>query len=222
MTVPTTDPGGGGILPPDVIHELRTPLNQIIGYSELLVEQAHEEGQDGFVPDLNKILSAGQQLLSIINHRLAPRSDVAPDTPLQRPASSGAPDVDTPADVACLAVRNVERAADTPAAPPDSQGLLLVVDDNEMNRDVLSRRLEKQGYRVALAENGREALEVVRTQPFELVLLDIMMPEMDGYETLRCFKADETLRHIPVIVISALNEMESVVRCIELGAEDYL
>jgi len=100
--------------------------------------------------------------------------------------------------------------------------LILVVDDNDRNRDMLSRRLKKQGYDVAVAENGREALEAVRTRPFDMVLLDIMMPEMDGYEVLQQLKADETLRHIPVIMISALDEVDSVVRCIEMGAEDYL
>ena len=99
---------------------------------------------------------------------------------------------------------------------------MLVVDDIEANRDVLSRRLERQGYAVATAENGRQALERLRVDTFDLVLLDIMMPEMDGYEVLQRLKADEALRHIPVIMISALSELDSVVRCIEMGAEDYL
>ena len=101
-------------------------------------------------------------------------------------------------------------------------GRLLVVDDNEMNRDMLSRRLERQGHRVAIAENGRQALEMIRAEPFDLMLLDIMMPEMNGYQVLEQLKADPALRHIPVIMISAVDEVESVVRCIELGADDYL
>ena len=96
------------------------------------------------------------------------------------------------------------------------------MDDIEANRDVLSRRLERQGYVVATAENGRQALEMLRAGTFDLVLLDIMMPEMDGYEVLQRLKADEALRHIPVIMISALSELDSAVRCIEMGAEDYL
>ena len=99
---------------------------------------------------------------------------------------------------------------------------LLVVDDNEMNRDVLTRRLRKQGHEVAVAENGRVALEALKGGDFDLVLLDVMMPEIDGREALARMKADESLRHIPVIMISASEEMETVVRCIELGAEDYL
>jgi class 3 adenylate cyclase len=101
-------------------------------------------------------------------------------------------------------------------------GNLLVVDDNEDNRIVLARRLEKQGYRIFSAENGREALEALEKQDFDLILLDIMMPEMNGYQVLECLKADHRLRSVPVIVISAVDELDSVVRCIELGAEDYL
>src|SRR5439155_1624373 len=101
-------------------------------------------------------------------------------------------------------------------------GHLLVVDDNEMNRDMLSRRLEREGYTVSVAENGRQALDLVRVQRFDLVLLDLMMPELDGFAVLERMKADDHLRHIPVIMISALDELGSVVRCIEIGAEDYL
>ena len=101
-------------------------------------------------------------------------------------------------------------------------GHVLVVDDNRMNRLKLSRSLEQQGHTVATAENGQHALELLRTQPFDLVLLDIMMPEMDGYQVLEKMKADGGLRDIPIVVISALDELDSVVKCIEMGAEDYL
>ena len=100
---------------------------------------------------------------------------------------------------------------------------LLVVDDIEDNRYTLIRRLKRQGYEnIVEAENGRQALDLLRERPFDLVLLDIMMPEMDGYETLESVKSDPALRDIPVIMISAVDEMDSVVKCIELGAEDYL
>lgn len=101
-------------------------------------------------------------------------------------------------------------------------GVVLVVDDNEVNRDLLSRRLERHGHTVAVAIDGKQALAQMQQQAFDLVLLDIMMPEMNGYQVLEHLKADDVLRHIPVIMISALDDMESVVRCIELGAEDYL
>jgi DNA-binding response OmpR family regulator len=104
----------------------------------------------------------------------------------------------------------------------DEPGHILVVDDNRQNRLKLSLGLRHQGHQASLAENGRQALDLLRKQAFDLVLLDILMPEMDGYEVLAQMKGDKELRHIPVIVISALDELDSVVKGIELGAEDYL
>ncbi|MGD2039187.1 MAG: response regulator, partial [Anaerolineae bacterium] len=104
----------------------------------------------------------------------------------------------------------------------EEQGHVLVVDDNRMNRIKLSRSLEQQGHTVGLAEDGRQALKMLGTGSFDVVLLDILMPGMDGYQVLETIKADPELRDIPVIVISALDEVESAVRCIEMGAEDYL
>lgn len=104
----------------------------------------------------------------------------------------------------------------------EDNGYILVADDNRMNRMKLSHSLEQQGYRVALAENGVEALEMVRDADFDVLLLDILMPKVDGYQVLEKMKEDPDLRNIPVIVISALDEIDSAVRCIEMGAEDYL
>jgi CheY-like chemotaxis protein len=101
-------------------------------------------------------------------------------------------------------------------------GCFLVVDDNRMNRLKLARGLEEQGHTVTMAEDGRQALALLRAQAFDVVLLDILMPEVDGYQVLAEMKGDEALRDIPVIVISAVDEMDSVVRCIEMGATDYL
>jgi two-component system, cell cycle response regulator len=107
----------------------------------------------------------------------------------------------------------------SPSLPTSS---LLVVDDNSMNRIMLSRYINKLGYQATLAENGRQALEKLQAESFDLVLLDVEMPEMDGYQVLGHLKADPRLRDIPVIMISAVEELESVVKCIELGAQDYL
>jgi signal transduction histidine kinase len=104
----------------------------------------------------------------------------------------------------------------------EARGRVLVVDDNRVNRMTLARTLEQQGHTVALAENGLQALQKLGQEPFDAVLLDILMPQMDGYELLARMKADAALRHIPVIVITALDEVDSAVRCIEMGAEDYL
>src|SRR5437764_1037236 len=99
---------------------------------------------------------------------------------------------------------------------------ILVVDDDPLNRMMLVYGVEQEGYAASQAEDGLQALEMLRSDPFDLVLLDVVMPELDGYQVLAEMKADETLREIPVIMVSASDEVESVVRCIELGAEDYL
>jgi DNA-binding response OmpR family regulator len=96
------------------------------------------------------------------------------------------------------------------------------VDDEEANRSLLARRLRREGYTVSLAETGRQALEKLRNRKYDLVLLDILMPEMDGMEVLHRLRSDPALQNIPVLMLSAVDEMEAVVRCIELGADDYL
>ena len=105
------------------------------------------------------------------------------------------------------------------AAPP---GTILIVDDNRVNQLLLSRGLEQQGHTVAFAGHGREALDLVRRQHFDLMLLDVLMPELDGYQVLAELKLDPHLRDIPVIMTSSLDELDSVVKCVEMGAEDYL
>jgi adenylate cyclase len=104
-----------------------------------------------------------------------------------------------------------------------AQPRILVVDDNDDNLYTLKQRLARQGYGdVMSAVNGREALDLLAAGPFDLVLLDLMMPEIDGFGVLERMRADTALRHVPVIMISAISELDGVVRCIELGAQDYL
>lgn len=99
---------------------------------------------------------------------------------------------------------------------------ILVVDDYRVNRIKLAGLLKKLGYMVTLSENGLEALDLVKKYSFDLILLDIIMPKMDGYEVLKILKNDKELRNIPVIIISGIDEIESIVRCIKMGAEDYM
>jgi class 3 adenylate cyclase len=106
--------------------------------------------------------------------------------------------------------------------PSAASSHILVVDDNVSNRDLLSRRLMREGHRVTTAESGAAALALTAAEGFDLVLLDLMMPGVSGFEVLRRLKAEERSQHIPVIMISALDELDSTVRCIEAGAEDYL
>lgn len=105
---------------------------------------------------------------------------------------------------------------------PSGPGRLLIIDDNKVMRLLLARGLEQQGHTMMMAENGRSGLELLRSNRFDLVLLDIEMPEMDGFQVLEIIHGDPALREIPVIMTSSLDEVDAVARCIEMGAEDYL
>ena len=245
-------------------HELRTPLNHIIGYSELLLEEAGERGRTELEPGLHQVHEDARRLLGLINDFLAPSRIEAEAVNLGRmPAElaalldqiiatgekleeqaiqAGVEDLLRDLERIALAAGHLltlirhgvappsaERAvADMPrvqagaCAPSGERDVILVVDDNESNRDMLSRRLERQRYHVQVATGGRPALEILKTHRVDLILLDVMMPELNGYEVLQRLKSDRALRDIPVLMISALDEIDSVVRCIELGADDYL
>jgi two-component system sensor histidine kinase/response regulator len=205
-----TIPGETGDAPDAMAHlrhHLRTPLNHIIGYSDLLIEDAAEEGHESLLPDLNKIKSAGTTLLALLNEALDSKKIGA-----GRLGAATGPAADMPAPEPSCA----EEAA---AVAP---GRILVVDDSGDNREMLARRLRAQGHAVVEAGDGRQALEAAETEEFDVILLDILMPVLDGYQTLSRLKAHEGLCHIPVLMISAYDELESVVRCIQMGAEDYL
>jgi adenylate cyclase len=102
------------------------------------------------------------------------------------------------------------------------QASVLVVDDDPVTRLMLTGRLERDGHHVRTAEDGAQALEVLHSQPFDVVLLDVLMPQMDGYSVLEWLKGDPDLRHVPVVMVTSVDDIESAVRCIELGADDYL
>lgn len=196
-------------------HELRTPIYTVIGYSEILLEDATETAQEDLIADLQKIHASAQRFLTLIND-VVTFSGKAGELELDPQAS------DTSAMIQQLVTTIRPIGEDPISSMQGEHGSLLIVDDNEINRDVLSRRLERQGHVVTVAENGRQALELVATRAFDLVLLDVMMPEINGYQVLQHLKADAALRDLPVIMISALDELDSVVRCVEMGAEDYL
>jgi adenylate cyclase len=194
-------------------YQARTPLNGIIGYSEILLENAAEQRRDEIIGDLQKIHAAGKLFLTHLNNI----NDFGRvDTDLQT-----TPEVSDPLiDSVMTSLRNL--AQESAAATGGETGSLLVVDDNEVNRDLLSRYLARLGHTVQVASDGRQALEMIDTGAFDLVLLDIMMPELNGYQVLQHLKNSPQWRDLPVIMISAMDEMDSVVRCIELGAADYL
>jgi adenylate cyclase len=215
-------------------HNLRTPINAIIGYGEMLLEDVDEEAHPEARVDLQKILTSARRLLTLIDDlSYSKKSQASPKKkPQQQPPVSSfmdegvrkkRPPVGPPARQPALSVPPAPTTASGEQEDiADHDALLLVVDDGEINRDLLQRRLKKRGFGVQVAENGRQALQMIRSNNFDLVLLDIIMPEMDGYQVLEILKKDKELRRIPVIMISALDEIDSVVRCLKLGAEDYL
>ncbi|PSN16638.1 hypothetical protein C7293_01480, partial [filamentous cyanobacterium CCT1] len=200
--------------------EMLTPLSTVIGYCEMLLEEASPE----IVPDLDRIHKAAQRLLGMVNDIVNLSRQQ-----LQLIDASGTETADLRLDG--TTAYSLFREAETTIralnhSPVDELSLqggnILIVDDNETNRDLLSRQLEHQGYTVAVAANGRQALEMLQSSPYDLILLDLIMPEMNGYEVLGHLKQHPTLHAIPVIMISSLDEIDNVVRCIEMGAEDYL
>jgi CheY-like chemotaxis protein len=190
---------------------LRPPVAAALAYVDLLVEDPSSLGKDRLVNDLYQVRAAGQYVQELVD-------DVA--AVLELLAGEGSTAGVSPE------VREVVEKHRSPLrhrrGPDAAAGHVLVVDDSQVNRDLLDRLLGRLGYRVTLAESGLHGLALLRTNHVDLVLLDIIMPEVDGFQVLHQMKVDEVLRHVPVIMISALDEVESVGRCIEMGAEDYL
>jgi adenylate cyclase len=260
----TLDPAGLAHLR----HELRTPLNHVLGYSEMLLEDAGDAGE--LVTALQHVRGEGRAVLAVVEESLAAtrvetagvdldRFAGALSGPLHRlgeavdqlgklaaelgPAVSGDAErisgavarlrslVGTwtpkrgPDTGAVTASARAASRSDQPgrrAAAPAPAATILVVDDNEENRQLLVRRLAREGHRVLTAAGGRDAMTLLQREPVDLVLLDVMMPDLDGPAVLEWLKQNPERRHIPVLMISALDETASVVRSIELGAEDYL
>jgi len=199
-------------------REMRTPLNTVIGYAELCLDEAREHRHADLEKDLEKILRAAKNLLNLFESEDYPDQieigDSTGDLGIAGDATLGAvPPPIVPATTSADFGVSVEE-------PPTAR--LLAVDDDDMNREMLVRRLQKIGYDVTEAATGREALNKLKEGSFDLVLLDILMPDLDGFQTLEFMKADPRLRHIPVIMLTALDDVESNVRCIEAGAEDYV
>jgi serine phosphatase RsbU (regulator of sigma subunit) len=187
-------------------HDLRTPLNAIKGYGEMLIEDAAQSGGDALVPDLERLLAAATDMLARIEALIGFAGE-------RRAAAS---DSAAAAGAALPAMRE--------ASLPEAAvcGRILVVDDNAANRDLLQRQLAREGHSVVHADSGGAALAFLADEQVDLVLLDLMMPDISGYEVLTTLKAQPATRDIPVIMISALDEIDSIVRCVEAGAVDYL
>lgn len=277
-------------------HDVRSPLTNIIGFAEILVEEATAAGQEILLADFRRIRQLSGEILDRVGTVLdveVLRNDPAAPTELKSYVLQHAPGIKTAISLLrtqslvkesetyledleriesgtndliqradelleTLSISTVETVVaelkrfeesrvDSPEEITNTTFLtrqlienerkqaakafrktsianaaILVVDDNESNRVLLSRRLSRQSYEVTTAADGLEAMEKIRSAPFDCVLLDVMMPGLNGYEVLEQIKEDEKLRHIPVVMISAMDDIDSLVRCIEHGADDYL
>ena len=198
-------------------HELCTPINQIIGYGEMLEEEVSADGHHQYVDDLKKIGIAARNLLSAIDTLVLDGNGAGQ-------AESKNAEEKRP-DVPATKVRSGEYVAPAGSGEkdePEGPARVLVVDDVELNRSMLSRRLERRGFEVELAEGGKEALEMIGERAYDIVLLDIMMPEISGYDVLEEVRKDKTPLELPIIMATAKDEGEDVVSAFKLGANDYI
>jgi class 3 adenylate cyclase len=198
-------------------HDLRTPLNAIKGYSELIMEDARESDRQDLLADVGKIRDAAEQLLGQVD-KLVGLTDAAGLVSPEAVPLIGMPSRNLIDQI----MQSIQPITPKPRRDQSLSSRILVVDDTEANRELLSRRLSRDGHAVSTANNGHSALELLSKTEIDLVLLDLMMPDINGFDVLRRLKDDPAFRHIPVIMISALDEIDSIVRCIEAGAEDYI
>ena len=194
-------------------HELRTPVNHVVGYADLLIEQCQDQQRMAAVPDLQKIREAAGNWLALMEAYLVEPAlaDSAGDE------NGAAPSMGLNLG---LTFKLPEPKSATGAFT--DQGCILVVDDDESSREMLARRLRRIGYTVSAVGSGINALALARRQQFDLILLDMIMPGLDGFQVLAKLKSDPAFRELPVVMLSALDDENGIARSIEMGAEDYL
>lgn len=250
-------------------HQLLTPLNHIVGYSELLLEDAPESGFSSARQHLTRIRETARGLVRFIQTNFVPLPargreklmaglyydlDAPLHTILQAVGAITSDPLSKPDDEDVMRIGRAAAEllglvhARVPRPTPDFEhpagervpsraasgkrsavghagtepGRILVVDDNKSNRDLLVRRLKREGHRVTESASGAEALALLTETPQDVVLLDVLMPKLDGFQVLEKIKADPALAAVPVIVVSALDEVPGIAQSIDMGAEDYL
>ena len=195
-------------------QDLRTPVDQIIGFTEILMEMAQENNRAETLSDLVKIHQAATLWLQMMEINLLPwitekNLDKTAIRPNQGQSIAPEPCISTQGSVL--------------TDGRSGQGeRILIADDDSLNRDILVRRVQRYGYLVETACDGLDAWEKLQTTAFDLVLLDLIMPKMEGYEVLRLMRSEKRFSLIPVLMISGMDQDSSIVRCIEAGADDYL
>jgi sigma-B regulation protein RsbU (phosphoserine phosphatase) len=228
-------------------HSVRTHLNHLAGYAEILRQESADGGEDELASIYDQIRGGAFGLRDLAFSFFPDTADVAPSPEaiaegerniygllydiiekILEAANSIVELFETRlssrvAEADATGPRAYSERLESAELPPAARsGRILVVDDNQFNRELLVRHLERQGHAVSQVSDGLQALETLRESPFDLVIMDIMMPGMNGYQLLEALRADEDLADIYVIVISALDDTQGIARCIQLGAEDYL
>jgi PAS domain S-box-containing protein len=233
-------------------HSLRTPLNHIIGYSEMLIEDTACSDQREVQVVLKGVRAAALDLLQVIQRHSIDKQGFLPQSEYEalwhdsepvlgwirdqmhhliEDLHFNGPDVLRIVSACEMLSELLKPSTVLPESSLDptlsvtrliGSARILAVDDDENNRDMLRRQLVRLGYEVTTASSGLQALELVNQESFDLILLDIVMPEIDGFGVLASLQTNPPLREIPVIVLSALDEMESVARCIAMGASDFI
>jgi len=197
-------------------HRMRTPLDSVIGYSEMLLEEAETAGLKECIPDLQHIRSAGLKLLALIE-------DIIHFAGIEAWADSVGPQVAAASSmIQSIFTPPHSNRLEGPTVSEVERGSLLVVDDNEINRDILSRSLERRGHHVAVAASGREALSILASRQFDLILLDVMMPDLNGFQVLQELRSNSPICDVPVIFISALDDALGKVQAFRTGGVDYV
>lgn len=185
--------------------QMRMQLNHIGGYTEMLREDAVEEDNDDLVADLDKISAAEKNIISKLEILSPAYFEGNAQKPTRKKAS-----------------KTRKQPAETAAVLLGSGGEILIVDDDPANRELLRRRLARAGYTSTSVDCGEDALEILKNQRFDLIMLDLMMPGISGLETLEQIQSSPRLRTIPVIMISAADDVDMMVQCVLHGAEDYI
>jgi adenylate cyclase len=207
--------GEQALIDPSLDFQIRTSINAIIGYTELLLEQADDEGLEALIPELQKIHTAAALFLNQIGEISLTRLGTD-DSEAELEHATGYGEEQTIVKMASLA------REDCAVAGRARQANILVAEDNPLNRETLARYLGRLGHTVALTENGQQALELIERQHFDLVLLDILMPVVDGFQVLARCKENKAYRDIPVIIISSLDDQDHIIKGIRMGADDCL
>ncbi len=189
-------------------HDLRTPLNAILGYSEMIIEDFAADLSAAVRDDIDAVMNEARRFSAQIDTAVSLQDDAGEAW-------------DTSADAEIAA--GLERTLTSKGKGRAVQiGHILVIDDELANREILSRQLERQGHSVRAVASAREAFEAFKHERFDLVLLDILMPDTNGIEVLARIKEDPAMRDMPVVMVSGLRETDAIVKCIAAGAEDYL